>query len=113
MRSIRPLLIALVSLCSLVAAQNNPVPFVNSPVVPTSAAPGSAGFELTVNGTGFVGGSVANWNGGPRTTTFISASQLQAAILVDRPRIRRHRAHHGNQSCARRNRHFKHYAGWN
>ncbi len=81
MRSIRPLLIALVSLCSLVAAQNNPVPFVNNPVVPTSAAPGSAGFELTVNGTGFVSGSVANWNGGPRTTTFISASQLQAAIL--------------------------------
>ena len=34
-----------------------------------------------MNGSGFVIGSVVNWNGSPRTTTFVSATQLQAAIL--------------------------------
>jgi hypothetical protein len=33
-----------------------------------------------VNGTGFVSGSVVQWNGKDRPTTFVSASQLQAAI---------------------------------
>lgn len=42
-----------------VAGQNipNPVPLINSPLSPTSAAPGSAGFTLTVRGSGFVSGS--------------------------------------------------------
>jgi hypothetical protein len=35
-----------------------------------------------VNGTGFVAGSVVNWNGSPRTTTFVSSSQLTAAITA-------------------------------
>src|ERR1700685_3897132 len=81
MRSVRLLLITLVSLCGVLAAQNNAIPYVNTPLVPTSAVPGSAGFELTVNGSGFVAGSVVNWNGSARVTTFISTSQLQAAIL--------------------------------
>src|SRR5258708_8315896 len=62
--------------------QTNPVPFVNLPLVPTSVAPGSAGFTLTVNGTGFVSGSVVHWDGRPRTTTFVSTSQLTASILA-------------------------------
>src|SRR5579872_6976484 len=62
-------------------AQSNPVPFVNQPLVPASIAPGGPGFTLTVNGTGFVSGSTVNWNGSPRTTTFISSSQLTASIL--------------------------------
>jgi hypothetical protein len=33
-----------------------------------------------VNGTGFVSASVVNWNGAARTTTFVSGTQLQAAI---------------------------------
>jgi hypothetical protein len=61
-------------------AQSNPVPFVNQPLVPTTVVPGSAAFTLTVNGTGFVSGSVVNWNGSPRTTTFLSSSQLTASI---------------------------------
>jgi len=81
MRSIRLLLITLTWLCSMLAAQTNSIPYVNTPLIPMSAAPGSAGFELTIHGTGFVAGSVVNWNGSPRVTTFISASQLQAAIL--------------------------------
>jgi len=59
----------------------NPVPLINQPLVPASAVPGGAGFTLTVNGTGFVSGSVVNWNGSPRATTFVSGSQLTATIL--------------------------------
>jgi hypothetical protein len=58
----------------------NPVPFVNQPLVPTAVAPGGPDFTLTVNGAGFVTDSVVNWNGSPRSTTFVSSSQLTAAI---------------------------------
>lgn len=58
----------------------NPVPFINQPMMPGSAAPGGAAFILTVNGTGFVAGSAVEWNGSPRATTFVSGSQLTAAI---------------------------------
>jgi hypothetical protein len=47
---------------------------------PNSVAQGSAAFTLTVNGSGFNGTSVVRWNGSNRTTTFVSATQLQAAI---------------------------------
>ncbi len=60
----------------------NPVPIINQPLVPGSAAPGGAAFTLTVNGTGFVSGSTVNWNGSPRTTTFVSGSQLTAGITA-------------------------------
>jgi len=58
------------------------MPFVNAPLVPSSAEPGGAGFALTVNGTGFVAGSVVNWNNSARATTFVNGSQLIAAILA-------------------------------
>jgi hypothetical protein len=60
--------------------------FAISPPTVTSATASStsycnpAGFTLTVNGTNFVIGSVVNWNGMPRPTTFVSAMQLTAAI---------------------------------
>jgi hypothetical protein len=60
---------------------SNPVPLLNQPLVPTSIAPGSPQFTLTVNGTGFVPASVVNWNGSLRATTFVNNSQLQAVIL--------------------------------
>ena len=47
---------------------------------PNSAAVNGPGFTLTVNGEGFVSGSVVRWNGTARTTTFVSASRLTAAI---------------------------------
>jgi hypothetical protein len=62
------------------SAANNPVPHIDTPLVPTSAAPGGPAFTLTVHGSGFVPASVVNWNGSPRTTTFITAGQLTAAI---------------------------------
>ena len=66
---------------TLASATQNPTPFVNQPLVPSAVAPGGAGFTLTVNGTGFVSGSTVNWNGSPRTTTFVSGSQVTASIL--------------------------------
>lgn len=58
----------------------NPVPFVNQPLVPDAVAPGGPEFTLTVNGTGFVSGSVVNWNGGTLATTFVSSSQLTVTV---------------------------------
>jgi hypothetical protein len=58
---------------------NNPAPSVTS-VSPTSVTAGSGAFTLTVNGSGFVGGSVVEVNGASRSTTFVSATQLTAAI---------------------------------
>jgi hypothetical protein len=69
-------------LCGSLLAVTNPVPFVNQPLVPAAAEPGGSGFTLTVNGTGFVSGSVVNWNKSPRSTTFVSGSQLTATILA-------------------------------
>lgn len=57
-----------------------PVPLINNPLVPDTVAPGSGAFTLTVNGTGFVPGSVVNWNGRKRTTSFVNNSQLKASI---------------------------------
>jgi phospholipase C len=62
------------------AALVNALPQVNQPLVPGSAVPGSAGFTLTVNGTGFVSGSVVDWNGTGLATTFVSSIQLTASV---------------------------------
>jgi hypothetical protein len=67
-------------LSSLAMGQTNPVPIVNQPLVPMTAAPGGSSFTLTVNGTGFVSGSVVNWNGRPLATTFVNQSQLTATV---------------------------------
>jgi hypothetical protein len=63
-------------------AQQNPVPFIDAPLVPTTVAPGGPGFALTVDGAGFVQGSVVNWNGSARATTFVTGSQLTASIMA-------------------------------
>jgi len=60
---------------------NNPVPTTTS-ISPSSATAGGLAFPLTVNGTNFVSGSVVRWNGSDRTTTFVSATQLTAAITA-------------------------------
>src|SRR6266568_2410544 len=58
-----------------------PAPTINS-ISPTSAIAGGAGFTLTVNGTNFVSGAGVSFNGNARTTTFVGATQLTAAILA-------------------------------
>jgi len=59
---------------------SNPSPSLSS-ISPTSQTAGAPGFSLNVKGSNFVFGSTVLWNGSPRTTTFISSSELQAAIL--------------------------------
>jgi len=59
----------------------NPVPAVSS-LSPATVTVGGAAFNLTVTGTGFDGASVVQWNGSPRTTTLVSATQLTAAITA-------------------------------
>jgi hypothetical protein len=64
-----------------VTAAANPVPTITS-LSPTNTSAGSGAFTLTVNGTNFVATSSVQWNGSPRTTTFVSATQLTAAITA-------------------------------
>ena len=59
----------------------NPVPTLST-LAPSSAPQGGPAFTLTVTGSGFVPASVVQWNGGNRTTTFVSATQLTATILA-------------------------------
>jgi hypothetical protein len=60
---------------------NNAVPTISS-ISPSSAVAGSAAFTLTVNGVGFVNGATVNFNGAPKPTTFVSNTQIAAAILA-------------------------------
>jgi len=59
----------------------NPFPVVGA-LSPSSANTGAAAFTLQVNGTNFVAASVVQWNGSPRTTSFVSATQVTAAITA-------------------------------
>ena len=58
---------------------NNPTP-VSVSMSPTSIVAGSAGFTITVTGSGFVNGSVIQWNGVALTTSYSSATQLTATV---------------------------------
>ena len=60
----------------------NPIPQVVGPPKPQAVVPGSGAFTLTVYGANFVQGAVVNWNRSPRSTTFVSARELQAQILA-------------------------------
>jgi hypothetical protein len=82
MRSLRFASLFTLFISTISLAQNNPVPLINQPLVPASAAPGSGGFTLVVNGTGFSSGSVVDWNGSSRVTAVISTSQLKATITA-------------------------------
>src|ERR1700731_745063 len=70
-----------------IGPQPPPPPTITSTSISPSSTPvasipycGASGFTLVVNGTNFVAASVVNWNGTPRATTFVSATQLTAAI---------------------------------
>jgi TolB protein len=56
-----------------------PAPTITS-LNPSSAAVGGPAFTLTVNGTGFVSGSVVRWNGSNRATTYVNSTRLTASI---------------------------------
>lgn len=57
----------------------NPSPSISS-LSPSSVMVGGAAFTLTVTGSSFVAASTVQWNGSNRTTTYVSATQLTAAI---------------------------------
>src|SRR5437773_12548331 len=58
---------------------NNPVPTATS-ISPSTAAVGSGAFTLTVTGSNYNASSLVRWKGSTRTTTFVSTTQLRAAI---------------------------------
>src|SRR5215471_10944280 len=58
---------------------NNPTPMLAS-ISPNEVSAGVQAFTLTANGSSFVNGSVVQVNGSNRTTTFVSSTQLSAAI---------------------------------
>jgi len=72
--------ILLLTLLAGTSMARNPVPLINQPLVPASVRPGSKGFKLTVNGSGFASGAVVKWNGSPRLTVVNSSGQVQADI---------------------------------
>jgi len=74
-------LILLRSSISGAATGQNPEPVLAS-LSTTSATLGGPGFTLSVTGSSFVNGAVVQWNGGARTTTFVSATQLSANITA-------------------------------
>ena len=59
----------------------NPVPTLTV-LNPSSATAGGAAFTLTVDGTNFMSSSVVRWNGVDRTTTYVSATRVTAAITA-------------------------------
>jgi photosystem II stability/assembly factor-like uncharacterized protein len=58
---------------------NNPLPTLAT-ISPDQKTAGDGGFTLTLNGSDFVPGSLAYWNGAELDTTFTSASQLHAQV---------------------------------
>jgi subtilisin family serine protease len=64
-----------------VVLSQNPVPTLTS-LNPPRVAAGGAAFTLTVTGSGFVPASVIRWNGATRSTTYVSSTQLTAAIAA-------------------------------
>lgn len=58
---------------------SNPQPSLIS-LSPSSATAGGASFKLTLNGSGFVLGASAMWNGTALATTFVNSSELTAQI---------------------------------
>ena len=70
------------SVASIVQVGSGPAAPTLTSLSPNSATAGGPAFTLTVNGSNFVSGSVVRWNGANRTTTFVSATQLTAAITA-------------------------------
>ncbi len=59
----------------------NPVPFTTS-INPSTQSIGAPTFTLTVFGGNFISSSVVRFNGSDRTTTFVSATEVQTTILT-------------------------------
>jgi FG-GAP-like repeat/Abnormal spindle-like microcephaly-assoc'd, ASPM-SPD-2-Hydin len=82
MKKLRVASLFVLFLASSALAQTNPVPIVYQPLLPMTVKPGSKGFPLTVNGTGFAADALVVWNGSTRITNFISNTQLQIQVTA-------------------------------
>lgn len=60
-------------------SRQNPAPVISS-ISPSRTPAGSREISLTVTGIGFLSGSVVQWGGSGRTTTFVSSTKLTATI---------------------------------
>jgi len=60
---------------------DNPVPTMTS-LSPTTVIARSGAFTLTVTGTNMVAGSIVQWGGSYRATTYVSPTQVTASILA-------------------------------
>jgi len=58
---------------------SNPVPSITS-LSPATIDVGASATTVTINGTGFVESSTAEWNGTSLTTTYVSATELQVTL---------------------------------
>jgi hypothetical protein len=61
------------------AAASNPIPRIIS-ISPSSTPQGSSELQITLNGQGFVPGSVVKWNGTALQTTYVSGTVLNALL---------------------------------
>jgi len=61
---------------------NSPRPSISS-LSPGLAMAGGPAFTLKVNGSGFLSGSTVEWNGSALVTSYISGSQLAAAVTAN------------------------------
>ena len=59
----------------------NPVPLLSA-IAPTASVVGANGLTLEVSGSQFMSGSVVQWNGSARATTFVSPTTLSATIAA-------------------------------
>jgi len=59
----------------------NPTAVINS-FSPPKVLVGGPDFTMTVNGSNFVSGAIVQWNGSNRSTSFVSTTQLSAAITA-------------------------------
>jgi hypothetical protein len=66
---------------ALPPSASNPAPVIAS-LSQSSVTAGAAGLTLTITGSGFVQGSIVQWNQSNRITTFVSSSQLQVALTA-------------------------------
>jgi hypothetical protein len=62
------------------AALSAPTINSNNGLSPSSVIAGASAFTLTVNGTNFTSAATVLWNGTALTTTYVSATQLTAAV---------------------------------
>ena len=60
---------------------SNPTPSVAT-LSPSSVITGGPAFTLVLTGSGFVPGSIVQWNGSNRSTTFVNLTELRATITT-------------------------------